>query len=92
MSDATQGSSPMPTDIKRNSFGDAYCKTVDEARREIEDNEYGWEVYMSEVSDAEPPNFGYTAEILTNETGELVCYLEAPTADAVRALARELKL
>lgn len=76
--------------MKRNSFGDAYCATADEARREIENSESGWECYMGEISPPEPPRFGATAEILGNDSGEIVCYLEAPTEEAIRVMAKEL--
>ena len=65
--------------MKRNSFGEAYCTTAAEARAEIENHENGWEVYVNRIEPPEPPHFGATAEVLDNVSGDLVCYLEAPT-------------
>lgn len=78
--------------MKRNSFGDAYCQTANEARREIENSESGWNCYLGEIDPPEHPRFGVTAAVLGNDTGDTICYLEAPTEDGVRALAKELKI
>lgn len=78
--------------MKRNGFGDAYCQTADEARREIESSESGWECYLGEIDPPEPPRFGATAAILGNESGDTICYLEAENEAGIRALAKELKL
>lgn len=78
--------------MKRNAFGDAYCQTAAEARQEIENSDNGWNVYLGEIEPPEPPRFGATGSVLENRSGDLVCYIEAPDADGVRAIAAELKL
>jgi hypothetical protein len=77
--------------MRTNRIGDKYCHTVAEANGVIEDNENGWNVYCCEFS---PPEdmIKATAEIRDNETGELVCYLEAADFDAIKAMAKELRI
>lgn len=77
--------------MRTNTFGEHYCHTVEEARRCIDENDDGWEVYVTEFSPPEGP-WKASAEIRTNRDGELVCYLEADTEALVRAMADELKL
>jgi hypothetical protein len=77
--------------MRRNTFGDAYCHTADEARREIDNSENGWQVYAGEIDPPED-DFGAVAEIRENVSGDLVCYIEAKTETEVQAIIDELKL
>lgn len=77
--------------MRRNAFGEAYCHTADEVRQILD--EKGWEVYVSESSLEEPAaGDKATAEILENESGDTVCYIEADTVEEINALITELKL
>lgn len=76
--------------MRRNAFGEVYCNTADEARPII--GEHG-SVYAPECDFCEPEgNFGATCEIACDVTGELVCYIEAPTLAAVHAIVQELEI
>lgn len=77
--------------MRRSGFGEAYCTTADEIRSEIENKRPEWDVYLARV---DPPEGDDKAcgEICQNENGDLVCYVEADTEEAVRALVREVKI
>ncbi len=77
--------------MRTNKFGDQYCHTADEARKVIDESENGWEVYIPHI---EPPADGEkaSAEVSENGSGDLVCFIEADTVDAVKAIAAELKI
>lgn len=77
--------------MRTNKFGEKYYTTADEVRRKLDDHENGWEVYVSQIGEPEG-EIGATAEIVENGSGDLVCYVEAPTVDAVKAIITELKL
>lgn len=77
--------------MRTNHFGEKYCHTAEEARQVIEDSENGWEVYAAAFSEPQDDDKA-TCEIATNDDGDLVCYIEAPTLDKVREIVIELKL
>ena len=77
--------------MRRSAFGDAYCHTADEARRLIE--ECSDEPYLpSYPPDPPEEGFGATIEIAESGSGDSICWIEAPTVDAVDRILRELKL
>lgn len=73
--------------MRVNKFGECYCHTAAEARVLIDD--HGGSVYVPGV-EREEDGYPATAEIADNETGDLVCYIEAPTEATVRAIIAEL--
>lgn len=77
--------------MRRNKFGDIYCHTDTEARTIIDDSENGWDVYVANIDGAEG-EFGATAEIVQNVSGNLVCYIEAKTEAAVREIIKKLNI
>ena len=76
--------------MRTNRFGEIYCHTADEAREIIE--QHGDDVYVP--GDPTEPKDGEqaTCEVADSECGDLICYIEAPTAAAVQAIIDELKL
>lgn len=77
--------------MRANKFGERYCHTADEARRIIDNLENGWDVYVAQFDDADG-EFQATAEIAENVSGDIVCYIEAPTLEQVLTIIKELKL
>lgn len=77
--------------MRRNGFGEAYCHTADEARRFIDEADD--EPYLP-VYPPDPPegDFGATIEIAESGSGDNICYIEAPTVEAVQAILNELGL
>lgn len=77
--------------MRYSQFGEAYCHTADEARRYIDD--CGEEVYLPSYP-PDPPegDFGACIEIAEGGSGDNVCFIEAPTVEAVNAILRELNL
>jgi hypothetical protein len=74
-----------------NRFNEAYCTDVQAVQRELERKEFDSAmVYAVEVATAkgEVP----ALEVLTNVEGDTVCYIEAPTYDAARAIAKECNI
>jgi hypothetical protein len=75
--------------MRLNGFNEPYCHTADEARKLIE--KHGAPVYVPNLD----PGWGTdpaTAEIADHVTGDLVCYIEAPTVETVKAILSELNL
>lgn len=77
--------------MRRSKMGEAYCHTANELRSQVEMGDVGWEVYATNLSDPEE-GFGATAEILENVTGNLVCHVEAPDMNGVRAILTEVDI
>lgn len=79
----------MGETVRTNGFGEKYCHTADEAHAVIA--AWGKPVYVPDVWN-EPVAEGeqWTAEIADNVDGDLVCYIEAPTVEAARAIVDEL--
>jgi hypothetical protein len=75
--------------MRVNGFGELYCHTANEARALIE--AHGVAVYASGFYPRED-NLPATAEVVDNENGEIVCLIEAPTLDDVRAIILDLGL
>ena len=75
--------------MRVNGFGESYCHTASEARALIE--AHGAAVYASGFYPHED-NLPATAEVVDNENGEIVCLIEAPTLDDVRAIILDLGL
>lgn len=77
--------------MRYSGFGDAYCHTAEEARRFIE--ECSDEVYLpSYPPDPPEAGFGASIEIAESGSGDSVCWIEAPTVEAVDAILTELRL
>lgn len=79
--------------MRTNAFGDRYCATADEVRSAVESRaeDNPWLIYAS-MHEAPKAGEKATCEILTNRDGDLVCYVECDTVDAVEAIVAELKL
>lgn len=77
--------------MRKNAFGDCFCHTVTEASVLIEDTSA---VYVDEDHITEPVSDyeDWTAEIVNNDDGEIVCYVEGPTRDAVLAIIKALNI
>lgn len=77
--------------MRRSGFGEAYCHTASEAQRLIDES--GAEPYLPSFP-PDPPegDFGATIEIAASGNGENICFIEAPTAEAVNAILAELGL
>jgi hypothetical protein len=75
--------------MRINGFGESYCHTANEARALIE--AHGAAVYASGFYPRED-NLPATAEVVDNESGEIVCLIEAATLDDVRAIILDLGL
>ena len=75
--------------MRYSGFGDAYCHTAAEARKFID--ECDDEVYLPSYP-PDPPegDFGATIEIAESGSGESVCWIEAPTVEAVDAILAKL--
>lgn len=77
--------------MRGNRFGETYCHTAAEAQKLID--ECGDEPYLP-VFPPDPPeeNFGATIEIAKSGSGDNICYIEAPTVEAVQKILDELGL
>lgn len=74
-----------------NKFNEAYCTDANAVNRELETREFHpGMVYAVEVATVkgEVP----ALEVLTNIEGDTVCYIEAPTYELARAIARECSI
>ena len=79
--------------MRYNVFGDAYCHTVDEVRNELTDKGYETGVvYLAEMDEPEGDETMWCGDVSDNETGVTVLYIEAASADAVRAIAKECEI
>lgn len=79
--------------MRRNAFGEFYVTTAEDVRSVLDQKDVDIAtVHVSEVSAPEGDADSYTAEVLDNQSGELVLYLEHQTADAVEEMIDELKL
>lgn len=74
--------------MRVNGFGDRYCHTADEARELIDAHDAP--VYVAGAICDPEGEIGATAEVADSHDGDLVCYIEAPTVEAVRAIIAEL--
>lgn len=75
--------------MRRNSFGEAYCVNSEELAAEIDSA--GWftsGVYADRVrvADGETPAW----EVLENESGDTICYVEADTDAACQQILRDV--
>lgn len=77
--------------MRYSGFGEAFCHTVDEAQHVIDES--GEEPYLPSYP-PDPPegDFGATIEIAASWNGENICFIEAPTVEAVQAILNELGL
>lgn len=73
--------------MRRNRIGDVYCHTADEARAYID--EHASDGVCVDKIDPPEGEFKACAEVLTNKRGDTVCYIEADTVEAVRAIVVE---
>lgn len=75
--------------MRYDYFGEAYCHTADEVRRLT----FGKVVYLPSYP-PDPPegDFGACIEIAESGSGETVCFIEAPTVEAVQAIVDDLGL
>jgi hypothetical protein len=77
--------------MRTNKFGEIYCHTADEARRFIEESDE--EPYLPSYP-PDPPEGDFPAciEVAKSGSGDSLCYIEAPTVEAVQAILNELNL
>lgn len=74
--------------MRRNFFNEAYCSTAQEVLDELasDDLEAG-DVYLAILGKGD--NDTWEGEVANGFDGENILYIEAPTADAVKAIAKE---
>lgn len=70
--------------MRYNRFGEAYCQNAAEARTYVDEHTDG-DVHVGEIDPPEA-HIGATAEVRENESGDTICFIEAPTVDEVRAI------
>lgn len=75
--------------MRRNTFNDTYCHTAAELRAYVDEHSDG-AVYVGSIDPPENANEKATAEVLENESGDTVCFVEADTVDLVRAILVEV--
>jgi hypothetical protein len=76
--------------MRYNQFREAYCHTADEARARIE--AHGASVYApGDICDADGDDQA-TVEIADSVTGDLVCFIEAPTMEGVDAILAQIEV
>jgi len=73
--------------MRRNAFGEAYCHTADEVRKIVD--ERGDQVYCPQIDEPSSAEDMATGEVCENVSGDTVCWIEAPTVEDVRKIARE---
>lgn len=77
--------------MHQNAFGDRYCGTVDEIVTAIDNrNLEVHEVHLAIIDEPEEPGEKWSGEVAENVSGGTVCYIEADSRDAVKALAKEV--
>lgn len=77
--------------MRKNGFGESYCHTADEAQQLI-NNAPDSPYLPSYPPDPPEGEFGATIEIAEGGNGSTICFIEAPTVEAVDAILRELGL
>ncbi|MHC2867919.1 hypothetical protein ACVIYH_009052 [Bradyrhizobium diazoefficiens] len=77
--------------MRISGFGDHYCHTAAEAQRLIDncDDEPYLPSYPPDPPEGE---FGATIEIAESGSGQSICWIEAPTVEAVDKILRELRI
>lgn len=79
--------------MRRNGFGECYCHKASEAQMIFDDR--GIDTTMIHATEIQQPSMDdekFIAEVLHNDDGELVLYLEADTEEGVERLISELAL
>lgn len=76
--------------MKRNHFNEAYCTNASELVDELDERATTpSSVYLASVDEPEGDETAFVGEIVENESGETVCYIEADSREAVKAIAKE---
>lgn len=76
--------------MRRNHFGEAYCTDSSELLNELDERATTpSSVYLASIDMPEGDEKTFSGEIIENENGETVCYIEADTREAVKAIAKE---
>lgn len=76
--------------MRRNAFRDAYCTSVVEVLNELMEKDVDVsDIYLSEVNGPEGDETMWCGDVSENASGDPVLYIEAVSADAVRAIAKD---
>lgn len=77
--------------IRHNRFNEPYCTDVADVKRQLEMKEFSPAmVYAVEIAGA--PGELPAIEVLENIDGETVLYIEGPTFEACRAIAKDAEI
>ena len=77
--------------MRKNMFQEAYCGTAAEVSQILDEHPNGWDVYAASFSKG-VGKMKPSIEILENESGDLVCYIEGETKDAIQNILDSLKI
>lgn len=73
--------------MRKNNFGDICCHTAAEARHII--GGAADEPYLPSHVEPSEGNFGFRIKVAELGSGDLICYIEAPTVEGVGAIVND---
>jgi hypothetical protein len=77
--------------MRRGKSGEVYCHTSDEVRAMVEADGWGKAYLPSYPPDPPEDDFGASIEVAAGVSGHNICFIEAPTVEAVDAILTQLQ-